>query len=382
MGDTIYSDSEVPGPAASRSRRPRCRRSGRKYRINLGQKPWVNARGVRLLLRRTGTTTSSSTTSPSSRTLPGGVRQRHINGKALYARGLKAFRDYNPIDLLDEERDLPHASAGARTSRSSSSTSAPSAARAPTTAAACDNPAGSGDPDLAPTAPQCDPQRVRADHPVARQPAAAGVRWRRSTTRAGRCSASAQLAKFEQAIKRSTATFKVIFNEVPIQQFYALPYDRWEGYAAERTKLLEFLQPQRQERRLPDHRRAREPGQRRPTEDARAGRPGRLGDHRDHHRPDRDQDLRRRDQRRRRSATRGARSTIAFFKPQPPSGVGMKCAGMDQFSYAQVTVGRKTLKVDLKNIQGKTVQDTADRNAAGPPCGPYLFQAQNHPPAG
>ena len=30
-------------------------------------------------------------------------------------------------------------------------------------------------------------------------------------------------------------------NEVPIQQFYALPYDRWEGYAAERTKLLTFL---------------------------------------------------------------------------------------------------------------------------------------------
>ena len=44
-----------------------------------------------------------------------------------------------------------------------------------------------------------------------------------------------QLATFEKAIKKSSATFKVIFNEVPIQQFYALPYDRWEGYAAERT---------------------------------------------------------------------------------------------------------------------------------------------------
>ena len=30
-------------------------------------------------------------------------------------------------------------------------------------------------------------------------------------------------------------------NEVPIQQFYALPYDRWEGYEAERRKLLDFI---------------------------------------------------------------------------------------------------------------------------------------------
>ncbi len=29
---------------------------------------------------------------------------------------------------------------------------------------------------------------------------------------------------------------------MPIQQFYALPYDRWEGYAVERRELLEFLQ--------------------------------------------------------------------------------------------------------------------------------------------
>ena len=33
----------------------------------------------------------------------------------------------------------------------------------------------------------------------------------------------------------------MIFNEVPIQQYYALPYDRWEGYEAERKELLQFL---------------------------------------------------------------------------------------------------------------------------------------------
>ena len=33
----------------------------------------------------------------------------------------------------------------------------------------------------------------------------------------------------------------MIFNEVPIQQYYALPYDRWEGYEAERQALLQYL---------------------------------------------------------------------------------------------------------------------------------------------
>lgn len=31
-------------------------------------------------------------------------------------------------------------------------------------------------------------------------------------------------------------------NEVPIQQFYALPYDRWEGYEADRQRVLNGLQ--------------------------------------------------------------------------------------------------------------------------------------------
>jgi hypothetical protein len=36
-------------------------------------------------------------------------------------------------------------------------------------------------------------------------------------------------AFLDYAIAHSKATFKVNVNEVPIQQFYALPYDRWEG---------------------------------------------------------------------------------------------------------------------------------------------------------
>jgi alkaline phosphatase D len=42
----------------------------------------------------------------------------------------------------------------------------------------------------------------------------------------------------------STATWKVIVNEVPIQQIIALPYDRWEGYAADRREILSFIRDQ------------------------------------------------------------------------------------------------------------------------------------------
>jgi phosphodiesterase/alkaline phosphatase D-like protein len=39
----------------------------------------------------------------------------------------------------------------------------------------------------------------------------------------------------------STARFKIVINEVPIQQLYVLPYDRWEGYGAEREEMLNYI---------------------------------------------------------------------------------------------------------------------------------------------
>ncbi len=45
----------------------------------------------------------------------------------------------------------------------------------------------------------------------------------------------------KSALLYSQAKFKFVINEVPIQQLYALPYDRWEGYAAERDEILRFL---------------------------------------------------------------------------------------------------------------------------------------------
>jgi alkaline phosphatase D len=39
----------------------------------------------------------------------------------------------------------------------------------------------------------------------------------------------------------STARWKLIVSEEPVQQFHVLPYDRYEGYAAERAQLLTFI---------------------------------------------------------------------------------------------------------------------------------------------
>ncbi|MCP5118587.1 MAG: hypothetical protein GY953_47850 [bacterium] len=39
----------------------------------------------------------------------------------------------------------------------------------------------------------------------------------------------------------STARFKFVVNEVAIQQYFGLPFDRWEGYAAERAEILSFI---------------------------------------------------------------------------------------------------------------------------------------------
>ena len=105
----------------------------------------------------------------------------------------------------------------------------------------CDNPGGSGIPDLAPTAPQLRPLAFSALIPqlsLPVPPACLTAINDPSRTMLG----AAQLAQFKADVAASTARFKVIVNETPIQQFYALPYDRWEGYEAEREDVVSYLQ--------------------------------------------------------------------------------------------------------------------------------------------
>jgi phosphodiesterase/alkaline phosphatase D-like protein len=52
---------------------------------------------------------------------------------------------------------------------------------------------------------------------------------------------AAQLAALKQALLDSTATFKIIVNDVPLSHLYVTPYDRWDGYVAEQQDLLDFI---------------------------------------------------------------------------------------------------------------------------------------------
>ena len=52
---------------------------------------------------------------------------------------------------------------------------------------------------------------------------------------------SEQKKWIKKALLDSDAKFKFIVNEVPMSEFLLLPYDRWEGYPAEREEMLNFI---------------------------------------------------------------------------------------------------------------------------------------------
>ena len=371
LGDTIYSDTEVPGYGLSNVATT-VPKKWAKYAINLGQAPWARARGSAAYYAHWDDHEFINDFSKFENEFPLGVGTVRINGKALYARGVKAFRNYNPVTYSARKglyrsfrwgKNLEIFLLDERSFRSSSADYQ----------GTCDNPPGSGNPDLAPTAPQSTRSVFSLIAPQLSSPPPPECIARindPSRTMLGR----GQLARFKRAVQRSSATFKVILNEVPIQQYYALPYDRWEGYEAERTHLINFLRSQVENvvflstdvhaSLVNDVRlQTLEPGG--PVDSgitelttgpiATATYAREISDTVG-------------------NQSAGALVQSLFFKPQPPSGVGMRCAAIDQFSYAQVTVSRSLLTVQLKDIKGQRVQDTGDRADPAPPCGPYVFR--------
>ena len=212
--------------------------------------------------------------------------------------------------------------------------------------------------DVAPTAPQAVRDVFSAIAPTLRSPVSkACLEAIADPTRT--MLGAAQFAAFTKAIEASTATWKVIVNEVPIQQFYALPYDRWEGYAAERERLLRFLHGNTKNvvflttdthANLVNEVRYRTLG----------GTPESSGMWEVVTGPvatntfskEIDAFL----------GQKGAGTAIGalFFKPQPPNGVGMRCAALDTFSYAEVRVEARQLTVALKDAKGNPVREATD----------------------
>ena len=168
-----------------------------------------------------------------------GPRIVTVDGRKLYADGVKAFREYMPVTYSKSRgiyrsfrwgKNLEVFFLDERSFRDAGADDN----------GTCDNPPGSGNRDLAPTAPQRIRTAFAAVVPQLASPPPPGCLERINDPSRDYLGA-AQFNRFTQAVKRSKATFKVVMNELPIQQFYVDPYDRWEGYAAERQRLIEFL---------------------------------------------------------------------------------------------------------------------------------------------
>lgn len=360
LGDTIYSDSEVPGrlnPVALT-----VPQKWAKYKTNLAQPKLANLRGAAGFYSHWDDHEFINDFSRFESVFSSGT----INGQALYQRGIKAFTDYAPVEFSHRDglyrsrrwgRNLELFFLDQRSFRSAKASAN----------GVCDNPA-TGAPDLAPTAPQSLRNVFAAlvpslAHPVS--PAClATINDPRRTFLGER-----QLQNFLSDVRNSDARFKVIVNEMPIQHLYALPYDRWEGYNAERRRILTALQDTKNvvfittdvhATFVNDARfKTLEPGG--PVNsgildvtvgpaatanfgleiDEATGIPG-----------------------------AGALVDAAFFEPQPPAGLGMRCSILDQFSYGEVAVTSSQLTITPKDIDGNP-QTSADG-----PCGPFVLDYQ------
>jgi alkaline phosphatase D len=374
MGDTIYSDSEVPGVGGVAGTALTVPQKWAKYRMNLGQKPWANIRGATSYYAHWDDHEFINDFARSENVFPEEGGNVEYNGEQLYKNGVKAFRNYNPITYSAKDgiyrsfrwgKNLQLFFLDERSFRSAKSDYG----------GQCDNPPGSGSPDLAPTAPEANRKLFSSLAPqLLLPPPAACVASIEDPNRT--MLGQHQREVFEKAIKASTATFKVVVNEVPIQQFYALPYDRWEGYAHERRELLGFLKENVKNvvflttdvhANLVNDARLQtlEPGGPVNTgitevttgpvaTKTYAGEiNGQVGSE---------------------SAATAIRAF--FFNAQPPTGVGMQCSGLDQFSYAEVSVGKSSLKVELKEIEGKPVQNSASRSKPAEACATIVIPAQ------
>ena len=362
LGDTIYSDTEVNSTGDAPASPPALTVSQKwaKFKLNLGNRNLRSLRGSGGFYSHWDDHEFINDFSPRESTFDPSEDQPNVNlnGDVLYRRGVRAFRDYAPITYSRRAGIYRSFRWGANLEvffldqRSFRDAKADEGG-------VCNNPQ-TGSPDFAPTAPQ----RIRSvfgsvfpesglSQPVS--PACLAAIRNPNRDYLG----DSQYRRFTRAINRSKARFKVIMNEMPIQQYYVLPYDRWEGYEAERQRLLTFLRDNVKNTiflTTDVHATLVNDARFQTLEEGGARNSGifdftvgsaatkNLGQEFD-------------DALNRPGAGNLARD--GFFKPQPPNGVGMRCSVVDQFSYGQVRVTRNTLTVTPKDINGRRLSDCA-----------------------
>jgi phosphodiesterase/alkaline phosphatase D-like protein len=360
FGDTIYSDPEVPGAPTA---------------LGVGEK-WAYYRdklAVRNMQRIRSATGLYNHWDDHEFINDFSIPE---DGRPLYNRGVRAFRSYMPVTYSDNKgiyrsfrwgKNLELFFLDERSFRSAKASSG----------GTCDNPE-TGEPDLAPTAPQSTRNVFSALVPSLSEPVSQACKNRINSPNRTFLGHD-QLYRFLYDVEHSTARWKVVMNELPIQQFYALPYDRWEGYAFERIKLLNVLQNRNidhlvflttdvhaglanvvRERTLsgdvaPSNAPATAPVNT-PYQDFVIGPVGTK--------PfwEEIDDVTGQD-------GSGQLISNAFFKPPPPNGMGMACAQGGENSFAQVTVTKNLFRIAYKDENGNVLLDSDEST----PCGPYVL---------
>jgi phosphodiesterase/alkaline phosphatase D-like protein len=360
FGDTIYSDPEVPGASTATTVQ-------QKWNMYLKKLAIPNMRSIRSTTGLYNHWDDHEFINDFS--IP-------ENGRPLYDRSVKAFRDFEPVTFTSDRgiyrtvrwgKNLQLYFLDERSFRSSKASANH----------VCDNP-DTGQPDLAPTAPANVRMAFSALVPSLAQPVSQACKDKINST--GRSFlGGAQLNRFVNDVKSSDARWKVVMNETPIQQFYALPYDRWEGYATERVRLLRALQTANVNHLVfltTDTHAALANVVRYRTlqgDVAPANAPTTVPS------PSPYQDFvigpvgttpfwQEIDEATGRSGN-GKVISNAFFKPAPPNGMGMACAQGGENSYGEVTVTGNTLRIAYKDENGNTLLDSDGTT----PCGPYVL---------
>ena len=225
LGDTIYSDSEVAGapPALTVADK------WAKYRQNLAV---ANLRKVRAAAAMYNHWDDHEFINDFSRDEDG--------SSDLRRRRRRRSADYMPVTYSAGERHLPLVPLGQEPRGL-----LPRRALVPLGEGdrqpRLRQPAAPARPTSRPRLPPAPARPSRRDRAVAEAARLAGVpgRAQRPEPHDARRRPVRALQQRDQALE---GDWKVIMNEVPIQQFYALPYDRWEGYEAERPSSSHFLQ--------------------------------------------------------------------------------------------------------------------------------------------
>jgi phosphodiesterase/alkaline phosphatase D-like protein len=363
FGDTIYSDTEVGSKLQDGTFQPAqptaltVAQKWAKYKQNLKLKNLQTVRGATGMYNHWDDHEFINDFTQAE------------NGPDIYKAGVTAFRTYMPVTyspsrgiyrsfkwgknaevfFLDER--------SFRTSKADG---------------ACINP-DTNAPDLAPTAPQRLRDRFAIVTPsLARPVPQSCLDAIRSPNQS--MLGAAQYARFTNAVKASKAKFKIIMNETPIQQFYALPYDRWEGYEVERQKLLTFLKDNvKNVVFLTTDTHANMYNDARFSTFPEEGGPVNSGIHEMVTGPVATMTFTKEINSAAGRDNAGDLVTSAFFKPPPPEGVGMECASTDVFSYTEVKVTSKAVTLTPKDLNGKLVHETG---TGAPPCGPFTIPAQ------